>query len=105
MAARRIGLCADGTVDQNEPRQPGGQARTLQLLLPHRQLQRDSTAATGTISGRIDDGALLAAVVAPSPETRHAHQARTVSAASSAERTGVSSPRFSRSVLPAYSVG
>jgi hypothetical protein len=29
------------------------------------------------------------------------HQARTVSA----ERTGVSSPRFSRSVLPRYSVG
>jgi hypothetical protein len=68
------------------------QAKTLQLLLPLRQLEHNSTAATGTVSGRVDDGALLAAVVVTSPETRGAHQARTVSAASSAERTGVSSP-------------
>ena len=47
----------------------------------------------------------LAAVVGPSPETSNVHQARTASAVSSAVRTGVSRPRFSRSVVPAYSVG
>ncbi len=73
----------------------------LQQLLPHRQLQPDGGAGAGTVSGTVGDGTLLAAVVVSPPETSHAHQARTVSAASSAVRTGDARPRFSRNVVPA----
>jgi hypothetical protein len=64
------------------------------MLFPHGQLQQHSP------SGRLDDGGTLLAVVGLSTAVP-IHQARTVSG----ERTGVSSPRFSRSVLPRYSVG